>query len=59
MEKDYQGKVQEMRLEVMDAKKRFESRVDDFKRQLEDFKKNSDALDELKRAHAKELATHV
>ena len=48
-----------MRLEVMDAKKRFEQRMEDFKRQLEDYRKNNDVIDELKKAHAKELATHI
>ena len=35
----------------MDAKKRFEQRMEDFKRQIEDFKKNNDVMEELKKAH--------
>ena len=48
-----------MRLEVLDAKKRFEQRVEEFKKQLDDYRKNNDIIDELKKAHAKELATHI
>lgn len=59
VEKEYQAKVADMRLEVADAKKRFEARCEEFKRQVEDFRKNNDVMDELKRQHAKELANHV
>ena len=59
VEREYQSKVQEMRLEMMDAKKRFESRVEDFKRQLDEYRKNNDIIDELKKAHAKEMAAFV
>jgi hypothetical protein len=59
MEKEYQGKNQEMKLEVMDLKKKFDGRCDDFRKQMTDFKKNNEAMDEIKRAHAKELAAHV
>ncbi len=48
-----------MRLELLDAKKRFEQRCEEFKKQVEDFRKNNDIMDELKRQHAKELANHV
>ncbi len=48
-----------MRLEVLDAKKRFEQRVEEFKKQLDDYRKNNDIIDELKKAHARELATHI
>ncbi len=48
-----------MRLEVLDAKKRFEQRVEEFKKQLDDYRKNNDIIDELKKAHAKELANHI
>ncbi len=32
VEKDYQTKVSDLKLEVMDAKKKFESRVDEFRK---------------------------
>ena len=51
VEKEYQAKVGDMRLEVMDAKKKFEARMEEFKRQLEDYRKNNDIIDELKKAH--------
>ena len=40
-------------------KKKFDGRVDDFKKQMEDYKKNNDVLDELKKAHQKELAAYI
>lgn len=40
-------------------RKKFENRVDEFRKQMEDFKKNNDALDELKKAHQKELAAYI
>ena len=48
-----------MRLEVLDAKKKFEQRVEEFKKQLDDYRKNNDIIDELKKAHQKELAQYV
>ena len=48
-----------MRLEVMDTKKRFEQRLEEFKKQLEDYRKNNDVIDEMKKAHQKELAAYV
>ena len=43
----------------MDMKKKFESRIDDFRKQMEDYKKNNDVIDELKKAHQKELAAYI
>lgn len=43
----------------MDAKKKFEQRVDDFRKQIDDYKKNNDVIDELKKAHQKELAAYI
>jgi hypothetical protein len=40
-------------------KKKFDERCDDFKRQLQNFKNNNEAIEALKKAHAKELAAHV
>jgi hypothetical protein len=51
--------VADYRLEVMDAKKKFETRVDDFRKQMDDYKKNNDVLDEMKKAHQKELAAYI
>ncbi len=59
VEKEYQNKVSEMKLEVMDAKKKFEQRIEEFKKQLDDYRKNNDIIDELKKAHQKELAQYV
>ena len=43
----------------MDIRKAFEDKMKEFKRQVDEFKKNNEALEALKKAHAKELATHV
>ena len=43
----------------MDAKVKFDRRIEDLQKQLKDYQKNNDVIDELKRAHAKELADHV
>lgn len=43
----------------MDAKAKFDRRIEDLQKQLKDYQKNNDVIDELKRAHAKELADHV
>ena len=51
MEKEYQTKVADMKLEVLDAKKKFEARVEEFRRQMDDFRKNNDAMEELKKQH--------
>lgn len=40
-------------------KKKFESRCEDFKKQMDDYKKNNDVIDELKKVHSKELAAYI
>jgi hypothetical protein len=48
-----------MKTEVMEIRKAFEEKMKEFKRQVDEFKKNNEALELLKKAHAKELANHV
>lgn len=48
-----------MKTEVTEIKKGFDSRCQEFKRQLEEFKQNNEAIEALKKAHAKEIAAHV
>lgn len=43
----------------MDIKAGFDNRVTEFKKQIDDFRKNNEAIDQLKKAHAKEMAEHV
>lgn len=59
MDKDYEKKVQEMKIEVMDAKKKFESRIDEFRKQMNDYKQNNEVIDEMKKAHQKELGAYI
>lgn len=48
-----------MKMDLQDMKKKFDERCEDFKRQLQNFKNNNEAIEALKKAHAKELAAHV
>ena len=48
-----------MRTEVADLKKGFDNRVMDFKKQIDEFKKNNEAIEALKKAHQKELGEHI
>ena len=59
MDRQHKEKVQSMKTEVMDIKAGFDQRVLEFKKQIDDFRKNNEAIDALKKAHAKELAAHV
>lgn len=49
---DFKSQVQEL-------KAGFDRRVQEYKKQLDEFKANNEAIEALKKAHAKEIATHV
>ena len=51
MEKEYERKVNDFKLEVQDAKKKFEMRLDEFRKQMNDYKQNNEVIDEMKKAH--------
>ena len=40
-------------------RKKFEARCEEFKKQLMAYKNNNEAIEALKKAHAKEIAAHV
>lgn len=42
-----------------ELKSGFDRRVAEYKKQLDEFKANNEAVEALKKAHAKELAAHV
>ena len=46
-------------MDLQDMKKAFDAKCEDFKKQLKEFKNNNEAIEALKKAHAKELAAHV
>ena len=48
-----------MKLDLQDMKKKFDDRCAEYKRQLDAFKNDNEAIEALKKAHAKELASHV
>lgn len=59
VEEEHNRKVADLRTQVMDIKAGFDNRVAEFKKQIDDFRKNNEAIDALKKAHAKEMAEHV
>lgn len=59
LEREHKQKIADYKTEVMDLKAGFDARVLEFKKQIDDFRKNNEAIDALKKAHAKEIATHV
>ena len=44
---------------MQELKAGFDRRVQEYKKQLDEFKANNEAIEALKKAHAKEIATHV
>lgn len=48
-----------MKMDVQEIRKKFEARCEEFKRQLAAYKNNNEAIEALKKAHAKEIAAHV
>ena len=59
VDEEHQRKITELKTQVMDIKAGFDNRVIEFKKQLDDFRKNNEAIEALKKAHAKEMAEHV
>ena len=59
LEKEYREKSMDMKDNLVAIKKKFEERCEDFKRQVAEYKNNNEAIDALKKAHAKEIAAHV
>ena len=48
-----------MKDQVAELKKNFDARCQEFKKQVEEFKHNNEAIGALKKAHAAEIANHV
>lgn len=48
-----------MKDNLIQIKKKFEERCEEFRKQVIEFKNNNEAIEALKKAHAKELAAHV
>jgi hypothetical protein len=59
MELEHSRKVKEMQTELLEIKSGFDRRCTEFKKQIEEFKANNEAVEALKKAHAKEIAVHV
>jgi hypothetical protein len=43
--------LQEYKLDVADAKKKFEQRIEELKKQMNDYKQNNDIIEEMKKTH--------
>lgn len=48
-----------MKVNMVEIKKKFEERCNEFKQQLLEFKNNNEAIEALKKAHKVEIAAHV
>lgn len=59
LEKQYREKNSEMKANLLEIKSKFDQRCEEFKKQLEAFKNNNEAIEALKKAHIKEIANHV
>ena len=59
LEKEYKEKAMDMKDNLVAIKKKFDDRCEEFKKQMLEYKNNNEAIDALKKAHAKELAAHV
>ena len=59
LEQEHKGKVADFRSQVEELKAGFDRRVQEYKKQLAEFQANNEAVEALKKAHAKELANHV
>ena len=59
MESQYKAKVEDFKSQVEEIKSGFDRRVQEYKKQLAEFQANNEAVEALKKAHAKEIAAHV
>ena len=59
LEREYKEKALDMKDNLISIKKKFEDRCEEFKKQVSEYKNNNEAIEALKKAHAKELAAHV
>ena len=59
LEKDYRQKSEDMKINMQEIKKKFETRCEEFKKQLAEFKNNNEAIEALKKQHKVEIAGHV
>ena len=59
LEAEQKQKVADFKSQVDELKAGFDRRVQEYRKQLDEFKQNNEAIDALKKAHAKEIAAHV
>jgi hypothetical protein len=48
-----------MKENLVEIKKKFEQRCEEFKKQMLEYKNNNEVIEALKKAHLKEIAAHV
>ena len=59
LEAEQKAKIADFKSQVEELKAGFDRRVQEYKKQLAEFQANNEAIEALKKAHAKELASHV
>ena len=59
LEKEYRSKAEDMKINMVEIKKKFEVRCEEFKKQLLEFKNNNEAIEALRKQHKVEIAAHV
>ena len=59
LEAEQKQKVVDFKSQVDELKAGFDRRVQEYRKQLDEFKQNNEAIEALKKAHAKEIAAHV
>ena len=59
LEASHKSAVGDFKSQVEELKSGFDRRVQEYKKQLTEFQANNEAIDALKKAHIKEIASHV
>jgi hypothetical protein len=59
LEREYKEKSLDMKDNLIQIKKKFEDRCEEFRQQVISYKNNNEAIEALKKAHKNELASHV
>jgi len=49
LEKEYRAKAEDMKINMVEIKKKFEVRCEEFKKQLLEFKNNNEAIEALRK----------
>ena len=56
---NHNEKVENLKLDVIELRQKFQDRIEDFKDEMKNYAANTDAIEELKKRHNKEMAEYV